>query len=255
MERTIRDFSHMVDKLNDSFAELDLAQRLVLIGELAEHAVFTTSLGMEDQIITWGIANSAQNIEVATLQTGRLFPETLDLIQQTRERFRIDIKEYKPNPANLQKYIDKFGKDGFYDSIQARKACCFVRKLEPLAKALEGADVWVTGLRRGQSQDRSSIDFVEWDAERGLLKVNPLADWSSGDVKETIAIHDIPVNPLHAKGFPSIGCAPCTRAIQPSEDERAGRWWWEQQNTRECGLHVASDEASIDAETKVQGNA
>jgi len=241
MERSKRDFSHMVDKLNGSFAELDLSQRLQLIGELAEHAVFTSSLGMEDQVLTWAVAMSGQPIEVATLQTGRLFPETLSLIQITRDRYGIEIKEYAPKPETLEDFVEAHGLDGFYNSVEARKACCNTRKLEPLAAALSQADVWITGLRREQSEDRRTIEFVEWDAERGVLKVNPLADWSAKQVKEAVAAHEIPVNPLHARGYSSIGCEPCTRAIKPGEDDRAGRWWWEQQNSRECGLHVADD--------------
>jgi phosphoadenosine phosphosulfate reductase len=227
MERSKRDFSHMTDKLNGSFAGLDLSQRLELLGELAEHAVFTSSLGMEDQVLTWAIAMSGQPIQLATLQTGRLFPESLSLLQITKDRYSIDIKEYSPESESLEDYVEAHGLDGFYNSVEARKSCCKTRKLEPLAAALSQADVWITGLRREQSQGRSSIEFVEWDAERGLLKVNP----------------EIPVNPLHARGYPSIGCEPCTRAIKPGEDERAGRWWWEQQKSRECGLHDSADDS------------
>ena len=243
MERSKRDFSHMTDKLNGSFAELDLSQRLELLGELAEHAVFTSSLGMEDQVLTWAIAMSGQPIQLATLQTGRLFPESLSLLQITKDRYSIDIKEYSPEPESLEDYVEAHGLDGFYNSVEARKSCCKTRKLEPLAAALSQADVWITGLRREQSQGRSSIEFVEWDAERGLLKVNPLADWSSRQIKEAVAAHEIPVNPLHARGYPSIGCEPCTRAIKPGEDQRAGRWWWEQQKSRECGLHDSADDS------------
>ncbi|MEP1210049.1 MAG: phosphoadenylyl-sulfate reductase [Rhizobiaceae bacterium] len=252
MERSQRDFSHLVDKLNSDFARLELSQRLELIGELAEQAVFTSSLGMEDQVLTWAIAMSGQPIEVATLQTGRLFPETLSLIQITKDRYGVDIKEYTPRPESLEDYVETFGLDGFYNSVEARKACCKTRKLDPLAEALKPADVWITGLRREQSEDRKTIEFVEWDAERGLLKVNPLADWTVQQVKQAVAGHEIPVSPLHARGYPSIGCEPCTRAIKPGESERAGRWWWEQQDSRECGLHVAEDASSSKREAEIR---
>ncbi|NKB51969.1 MAG: phosphoadenylyl-sulfate reductase [Rhizobiaceae bacterium] len=241
MEHSNIDLSHLAKRLNGNFKRLDLSQRLELIGGLANHAVFTTSLGLEDQVLTWAIAMSKQPIEVATLQTGRLFPESLSLLSDTKDRYQIDIKEYYPEPEALKDYVATHGQDGFYDSVEARKACCNVRKLKPLAAALRYADVWVTGLRREQSLDRSSIEFVEWDDDRGLLKVNPLADWTEVQIKEAVAANQIPINPLHERGFPSIGCAPCTRAIRPGESERAGRWWWEQQDTRECGLHVGGD--------------
>ncbi len=243
MERSNSDLSKLANRLNGNFERLNLSQRLGLIGGLAEHAVFTTSLGLEDQVLTRAIAMSAQKIDVVTLQTGRLFPESLSLLSTTKDKYNIDIKEYYPDPEALKEYVAAFGQDGFYNSVEARKSCCNIRKLQPLAAALRGADVWITGLRRQQSQDRSSIEFVEWDSERGLLKINPLADWTEEQISEIVAEHDIPINPLHARGFPSIGCQPCTRAIKPGENERAGRWWWEQQDTRECGLHVAASTA------------
>jgi phosphoadenosine phosphosulfate reductase len=226
--------------LNRQFASLNLEQRLSLIGAQSLHCVFTTSLGMEDQVLTWAIAMSGELVCITTLETGRLFPEALSLLQVTRDRYGVDIIEYKPEPTALRSYVDQYGVNGFFDSVEARKACCGVRKLAPLAEALKGADIWITGLRRGQSDERHSVNFVEWDDSRKLLKINPLADWSSKRVKDAVAAHEIPVNPLHARGYPSIGCEPCTRAIRPGEVQRAGRWWWERDDGRECGLHVES---------------
>ncbi len=224
--------------LDAELAALDLARRLELVADIAADAVFTTSLGIEDQVLTAAIAATGAPIRIATLETGRLFPETLALIGQTRERYGIDIAEYRPAQADIDSYAEKYGLNGFYESVEARHACCGLRKLKPLARALAGADVWITGLRRGQSGARAATPFAEWDEERHLVKVNPLADWTIEAVRAYVADNAVPVNPLHARGYPSIGCEPCTRAIKPGEDERAGRWWWENDEKRECGLHV-----------------
>lgn len=223
--------------LDAQFEKLDLAGRLSLAGEFGR-AVFTTSLGIEDQVISAAIGLEQLDIEVSTLETGRLFPETLALIDETEERFGIDIRRFHPAKAEVDEYAARYGLNGFYESVEARHACCHVRKLVPLARALEGATVWVTGLRRSQSGNRAATPFVEYDAERGLIKVNPLADWSLEQISAYVEAHAVPTNPLHTRGFPSIGCEPCTRAIKPGEPERAGRWWWENDEKRECGLHV-----------------
>ena len=173
--------------LDDQLAALPLAGRLALVAQLARDAVFTTSLGIEDQVITAAIAEGGAAIRIATLQTGRLFPETLALIEATRERYGIDIVEYRPEQADIDAYKAKYGLNGFYESVEARHACCGFRKLKPLARALEGADFWVTGLRRGQSGARAATPFAEWDEERGLVKVNPLADWTIEDVRAYVA--------------------------------------------------------------------
>lgn len=216
----------------------DLEQRLALLGQAGRNVVFTSSLGIEDQVLTTLIAESALPVRIVTLQTGRLFDETLALIDRTEERLGITIERFHPDADAVAEYVENHGRDGFYDSVEARHACCAVRKLQPLARALKGADMWITGLRRGQSGNRSAIPFAEWDEDRGLIKANPLADWSDERLRSFAADHDVPVNPLHARGYPSIGCAPCTRAIRPGEPERAGRWWWEQDERRECGLHL-----------------
>ncbi|ABR59415.1 phosphoadenylyl-sulfate reductase [Sinorhizobium medicae] len=231
--------------LNDRLADLDLAGRLALVAGLAGRAVFTTSLGIEDQVITAAIGGDHLDIQVATLKTGRLFNETVALIDKTEETYGILIKRYYPEKADIDAYVAQHGMNGFYESVEARHACCGVRKLKPLARALDGASYWITGLRRGQSGNRATTPFAEADAERGLIKINPLADWDIETIQAHVAAEGIPVNPLHSRGYPSIGCEPCTRAIKPGEPERAGRWWWENDEKRECGLHVPEAASSI----------
>lgn len=233
------------ESLNSRLAALDLAGRLSLVAGLGGRVVFTTSLGIEDQVITAEIGTHRLPIDVVTLQTGRLFPETLALIDETESQYDIRIARYEPEKADLDAYIAKYGMNGFYESVEARHACCGVRKLKPLARALAGATIWITGLRRGQSANRADTPFAEYDAERHLLKVNPLADWDVDDIQAHVSANSVPVNPLHARGYPSIGCEPCTRAIKPGEPERAGRWWWENDEKRECGLHVAEEASAV----------
>ncbi len=224
---------------DDAFARLSLPERLLDISRRATRPVFTTSLGIEDQAIAHAIALSKAPIRIVTLDTGRLFPETIRLIEQTEQALGIAIERFHPHAADEDAYVAAYGRDGFYESVEARHACCGFRKLKPLALALAGADGWITGLRRGQSDARSHVPFAEHDEARGLFKFNPLADWDADKLREYVETHAIPVNPLHARGYPSIGCEPCTRAIRPGESERAGRWWWENDAKRECGLHVA----------------
>jgi len=233
------------EKLNETLSGLSLNERLAHVAGLGGRVVFTTSLGIEDQVITHAIAASARSIQVSTLETGRLFQETFDLIGITEKRYDISIAQFKPVQDDIDAYAAQFGLNGFYESIEARHACCGVRKVKPLARALEGADFWVTGLRRGQSGNRAETPFAEYDAERNLIKINPLADWDIAAIKALVAAEDVPVNPMHNRGFPSIGCEPCTRAIKPGESERAGRWWWENDETRECGLHVPEAASAV----------
>lgn len=228
-----------VSSLDATLKDLSLAERLAFVAGLGSRSVFTTSLGIEDQVITAAIGTHRLPIDVATLETGRLFAETVHLIEETEDRYGITITRFYPEQDDIDAYAAKYGLNGFYESVEARHACCHVRKLIPLAKALEGAGFWITGLRRGQSGNRASTPFAEYDAERNLIKINPLADWDIDAIKAHVAAENIPVNPLHARGYPSIGCEPCTRAIKPGEPERAGRWWWENDEKRECGLHVA----------------
>lgn len=203
--------------------------------------VFTTSFGIEDQAIAHLIFSERLDIEVATLDTGRLFPETYTLWQETEERYGRRIRSFHPDGAALAAFVADAGINGFYHSKTARLDCCAIRKVAPLARALAGASAWVTGLRADQSDERGTVALTAWDAERGLIKAAPLFDWTREDVADFCAAQGVPINPLHDRGFASIGCAPCTRAIAPGEPERAGRWWWETDEARECGLHVDAD--------------
>lgn len=200
--------------------------------------VFTTSFGIEDQLIAHHVFSERLPIEVATLDTGRLFPSTYKLWQETEERYGIRIRAIYPNSEALSALIADQGINGFYYSKDARLSCCEVRKVEPLRRALTGASAWITGLRADQSEHRSYTPFAAWDAERALVKIAPLFDHSRDEVAAACAEHNVPINELHAKSFASIGCEPCTRALRPGEPERAGRWWWETEDAKECGLHV-----------------
>ncbi len=200
---------------------------------------FSTSVGLEDQAILHAIAESGAAIDVFTLDTGRHFTETLETVERSERRYRQRIRMLAPAADEVEHLVARDGVLGFRLSIEARKACCEVRKVRPLARALQGAGGWITGLRRGQSAGRGDVPFAGWDAAHRLIKINPLADWSLAELEAYIAANDIPVNPLHARGFPSIGCQPCTRAVRPGEDVRAGRWWWENEDGKECGLHAS----------------
>jgi phosphoadenosine phosphosulfate reductase len=210
------------------------------IDGIAGRIVFTTSFGIEDQLIAHHIFSERLPIDVVTLDTGRLFPSTYKLWQETEERYGLRIRAYYPDAAAVAAMVADQGINGFYHSKDARLACCHVRKVEPLGRALAGAAAWVTGLRADQSGDRARVELASWDSERSLIKLAPLFDRTREQVAAEAAELAVPVNELHAKGFPSIGCEPCTRAIRPGEPERAGRWWWETDGARECGLHVDS---------------
>lgn len=198
---------------------------------------FSTSLGLEDQALLNAIASDAPDFDVFTLDTGRHFPETLETVEASEQRYGLRIRLVAPDAAETEALVARDGVFGFRQSIEARKACCDIRKVRPLNRALAGAAGWITGLRRDQSGGRADTPFAAWDGEHTLIKLNPIADWSLEQTQAYIAMHDIPVNALHAQGFPSIGCQPCTRAIRPGEDIRAGRWWWENEDGKECGLH------------------
>jgi phosphoadenosine phosphosulfate reductase len=185
------------------------------------------------------IASLKLPIRIFTLDTGRLFPETYDLIDRTSAKYGISIEICFPDYRQVEKMVSEKGINLFYESIDNRKLCCGIRKSEPLARALNGCSAWITGLRKQQSVTRHNMQTAEWDELHGLIKINPLIVWSEAEVKEYVAKHKIPYNTLHDKGFPSIGCQPCTRAVAPGEDIRAGRWWWEQPDQKECGLHKA----------------
>jgi phosphoadenosine phosphosulfate reductase len=224
-----------------------LEERLVAIRESLEGIIaFSTSLGIEDQAITHSIATSGAGIEIFTLDTGRHFPETLDTLFDTEGKYGIKIRVMFPASPEAEELVENDGIYGFRYSVEARKACCEVRKVKPLNRALKGAAGWVTGLRREQSQGRSHVPFAIYDPAQKLIKLNPIADWSLDTLESYVAANKIPVNALHAQGFPSIGCQPCTRAIKPGEDIRAGRWWWENENGKECGLHTQSEDPGFE---------
>lgn len=198
---------------------------------------FSTSMGPEDQVITHMISEIDPTANIFTLDTGRIFPETYDLMDRTSKKYKVNIRVYFPDANDVEEMVAKKGINLFYDSIENRKECCHVRKIKPLLRATRGLDAWITGLRREQSVTRKDMQWVERDENNNLLKINPLAHWSEQDVWDYINAHNVPVNSLHKKGYASIGCQPCTRAITEGEDVRAGRWWWENPETKECGLH------------------
>ena len=229
-------------QLDAAFQPLAPAGRLTLLrSQVSGDLVFTTSFGLEDQVLTHLIARSGIAVRFVTLDTGRMFAETYALWARTQERYGIQIRGYYPATEAVEALVERQGIDGFYTSRTARNACCAIRKVEPLGRALSHAAAWITGLRADQSASRQGMDFVSYDPARGLLKANPLFDWSRERIASLAADEDVPLNPLHGRGFLSIGCAPCTRAVIPGEPERAGRWWWEEEAAKECGLHVTPD--------------
>jgi phosphoadenosine phosphosulfate reductase len=232
----------VAEQLNATFPVLDPVARLILLRERVEGSlIFTTSFGLEDQALTHLIARSGVEVSFVTLDTGRMFPETYGVWTATEQRYGIQIRGFYPDTVSVEALIEAQGIDGFYNSKAARSACCGVRKVEPLGRALRGAAGWITGLRADQSATRQDMDFVSYDPSRDLLKANPLLDWSRERIAALAADEHIPVSPLHARGFLSIGCAPCTRAVAAGEPERSGRWWWENETAKECGLHLAAD--------------
>lgn len=210
----------------------------VLSEEFPLEVVFSSSFGMEDQVITHLILSNQLPISIFTLDTGRMFSETYSTWNATNERYNTKIKAYYPEAETIEKYVTENGPLSFYESVELRKTCCHIRKVEPLQRALKGNKVWITGLRAAQSNARVDLPMLEWDETHQLYKFHPLLHWSTDAVKDYIKKHNIPYNVLHDKGFISIGCSPCTRAVKEGEDFRAGRWWWEDNSKKECGLHV-----------------
>lgn len=203
-----------------------------------DRIAFSNSLGAEDQVITDMIAKIDKSTKIFTLDTGRLFPETFDLIDRSSKRYNISIQVYFPDAHQVEEMVKEKGVNLFFESIENRKLCCHIRKIEPLKRAFKSLDVWICGLRRDQSVTRTDIQMIEWDEANGLIKLNPIVDWTENQVWKYIKANNVPYNRLHDKGFPSVGCQPCTRAIEAGEDLRAGRWWWENPETKECGLHA-----------------
>ncbi|HLX92473.1 MAG TPA: phosphoadenylyl-sulfate reductase [Puia sp.] len=209
----------------------------ILTDSFPGQVTFSTSFSLEDQVITHFIQSKELEISIFTLDTGRLFAETYSTWSATSNKYGTKIRAFYPDNEALESFVSENGPNAFYESIANRKQCCYLRKVEPLKRALMGNAIWITGLRSGHSAERRGHDILEWDAANQVLKYNPLLAWTDQEIRDYILLNDIPYNALHDRGFVSIGCAPCTRAIRPGEDFRAGRWWWEESNKKECGLH------------------
>lgn len=227
-----------IEEWNESLGEKSAVE---VIGFFLEHfgekIVLSTSLGLEDQVLTDLVMGQNSDTEVFTLDTGRLFPETYDLIARTNKQYGIRMKTYFPEAKRVEEMVAGHGINLFYDSVEKRKMCCGIRKVAQLPRAFKGKEAWICGLRKDQSVSRFFNRLVEWDENNGLVKINPLIRWTEKEVWAHIKENDIPYNLLHNRGFPSIGCEPCTRAVEPGEDLRGGRWWWENEAHKECGLH------------------
>ena len=227
----------MTKEIVQKIENAPLIESLELVAELFPgQVVFSSSLGQEDQLITDAIFKNDLAIKIFTIDTGRLFYETYDLLDRTNARYKKNISVYFPDFADVESFVNEKGVNSFYESVENRKECCFIRKVKPLNRALQGAKVWITGLRAEQSENRKDMKIIEWMEDKQLYKFNPLIKWSFDEVLDYLKEFNVPYNHLHDKGFISIGCAPCTRAIEPGEDPRAGRWWWET-SQKECGLH------------------
>lgn len=234
--------SQLVQETNGLTLDQVLA---LLVSRYPGQVTFSTSFSFEDQVISHHILQSGLPIQIFTLNTGRLFPETYAVWSKTNAAYQTHVKAYYPRHGPLEEFVQAQGPNGFYDSVQNRKDCCHIRKVEPLKRALAGNAVWITGLRAEHSSGRSDLPIFEWDEGNQLLKFHPLLHWTTPEVMAIIKEYNIPYNALHDQGFLSIGCAPCTRAIQPGEDFRAGRWWWEDSSKKECGLHVSESPAPV----------
>jgi phosphoadenosine phosphosulfate reductase len=233
----------LVNTLNDRFDQSDPLEVLeYFISHFKDKIALASSLGAEDQVLTEMIAGIDPATRIFTLDTGRMFPESYDVIERTMARYKIRIELFFPKRRRVEKMVNEKGINLFYESIENRKLCCHIRKIESLKRALDGLDVWISGLRRTQSLTRTEIRLVEWDENNNLIKLNPLINWTEKQVWDYIKQKNIPYNRLHDQGFPSIGCQPCTRSVQPGEDVRSGRWWWENDLNKECGLHVKNEE-------------
>ncbi len=224
--------SELAIRVRDTLATLER------VAEEFSPAVFASSLAAEDMVLTDLILKAGLPIGIFSLETGRLHKETLGMVERVQERYGYEIALYRPVQAAVDAYVEQKGVNAFYDSVDLRKECCHIRKVEPLGRALSGKKAWITGQRRAQSATRSDLSVQEYDGSHGMEKFNPLVDWSEQEVWDYIRANEVPYNPLHDQGYPSIGCEPCTRAIQPGEDVRAGRWWWENPDSKECGLHL-----------------
>lgn len=234
-----QDLLHNLPQLLHQMNGLSTAEFIQLLTEqYPEQVTFSSSFSFEDQVITHDILSNQLPVKIFTLDTGRMFAETYSVWSSTNEKYATKIKAYYPQQDTLQELVAARGPNSFYESVQNRKDCCFIRKVEPLKRALAGNAIWITGLRAEHSPDRQDLPIIEWDEANQIIKYHPILHWTTAQVKQYITDHHVPYNPLHDKGFVSIGCAPCTRAIKAGEDFRAGRWWWEDADKKECGLHV-----------------
>ena len=229
----------IIEQIKSDLTGADTRSILQYINEnFGQNAVFSTSFGIEDQVITHMLAEEKSKIAIFTLDTGRLFPETYYVWNRTLDLYKLNIKAYYPNTEVIENLLEKKGPSSFYNSVEDRKECCHIRKIEPLKRAIAGYQIWITGIRAEQSQNRDQMEFIEWDDVNKILKIHPLFNWTLKEVEKYLKDNFVPYNPLHDKGFVSIGCQPCTRAVNEGEDFRAGRWWWEDKSKKECGLHV-----------------
>lgn len=232
------DLKYTIEKYNEFLEGRPAAEILeFMIKEFGGKLAFASSLGAEDQVITEMLSRIDPSVRIFTLDTGRLFPESYDLLDITEKRYKVKIDIYFPDSSRVESMVNARGINLFYESVENRKLCCHIRKIEPLTRALSTCDAWISGLRREQSVTRQDVKLVEWDANNKKIKINPLIEWSNDDVWDYIRNKNIPYNKLHDKGYPSIGCLPCTRPVAPGEDIRSGRWWWEEPEMKECGLH------------------
>jgi len=227
-----------IEALNQRYSQATAEELLSgFLDEFKGKIALSSSLGIEDQVLTHIVCNIDKTTKIFTLDTGRLFPETYDLIHRTNHKYGIKLSVYFPEASQVEEMVNTKGINLFFESVENRKLCCNIRKIQPLKRAFAGLEVWICGLRREQSVTRHDMQRIEWDKANGIIKLNPLIDWTEEEVWKFVKDHGIPYNPLHDKGYPSIGCQPCTRAIFSGEDIRAGRWWWENPDTKECGLH------------------
>lgn len=236
MPPTLKD---QISKIAGTASVVSIEEMLFeLANQFPCQVTFSSSFSYEDQVITHKILSNDLPIKIFTLDTGRLFPETYSVWRATNEKYNTHIKAYYPDAVSLENFVEEKGPNAFYESIENRKGCCYIRKVAPLKRALKDNAVWVTGLRAEHSASRHDMPQVEWDETNNIIKYHPILQWTTEEVKQYINDNNIPYNILHDKGFVSIGCAPCTRAIKPGEDFRAGRWWWEDNTKKECGLHI-----------------
>ncbi|MEC8678202.1 MAG: phosphoadenylyl-sulfate reductase [Candidatus Margulisiibacteriota bacterium] len=232
-----------IEKLNQEYSNASAEAVMAFsVERFGTEITLASSLGAEDQVLTHMYSTLTDEMDVFVLDTGRLHQETYDVLDKTRTQYAFNYRVFFPNQEQTEAMVREHGPNHFYESVDYRKECCFIRKVEPLQRALKGYSAWITGIRRAQSIDRTTTPFFEWDSVNNIVKVNPLIKWSKDDVWNYINRHEIPYNILHDKGFPSIGCVPCTRAVPAGEDDRSGRWWWEDTIKKECGLHVNLEE-------------